>query len=185
MLAYVFWHWRNERCATAEYEAALASFHEELFKRAPVGFQSSFVFRSRGAPWTAPGGDFYEDWYLLDNSAALDVLNESAVTGSCEAPHTRVARMAAGGTGGLYRRRMGAPAPDQTRFAVWFSKPPGMSYAELDGDLADLTGLAGATVWCRQMTLGPAAEFCLHSAFGAELSAGWSPMVFPLHRVWP
>src|SRR5712692_4674821 len=109
MLAYVFWHWRYPRVDQAAYWQFLADFHSALNAHKPPGFQYSAVFQLDHAPWIAESGgvEVCEDWYVLDNSAALDVLNEAAVSGPCREPHNRVAQCAAGGTGGLYRLRAG------------------------------------------------------------------------------
>ena len=82
-------------------------FQETLAANKPSGFQQSVVFRIRGASWLNTSDEAYEEWYLLDDSAAMDRLNEAAVSGACEEPHNRVAREAADGTGGLYRLREG------------------------------------------------------------------------------
>src|SRR4051794_7144154 len=105
MLAYVFWHWPQASIDTETYLAHLLSFHRTLAANKPDGFQHSVVFRIEHANWLDTTGPAYEEWYLLDDSAAMDHLNEAAVSGACEEPHNRVARQAAGGTGGLYRLR--------------------------------------------------------------------------------
>src|SRR5512143_2688894 len=107
MLAYVFWHVRDARVEDREYVARLLEFHEAFAKARPTGHWRTVVSRVRGATWIADGGDAFEEWYLLDGSAALDVVNEAAVSGNCLAPHDAVARLAATGTAGLYRLRRG------------------------------------------------------------------------------
>ena len=103
MLAYVFWHWRRagrspprpmRRCSAASTRRSGRRRRRRSCARA----------RSRyaGAPWAADGGEAYEDWYLLEGSAALDPLNAAAVTASRQAPHDAAAAVAAGGTAGLY-----------------------------------------------------------------------------------
>ena len=107
MLAYVFWHWPQASADTEAYLAHLESFHRTLAANKPEGFQRSVVFRIEDADWLQTRAAAYEEWYLLDDSAAMDRLNDAAVSGVCEEPHNRVAREAAGGTGGLYRLRAG------------------------------------------------------------------------------
>ena len=121
------------------------------------------MFRIRDANWLNTNGEAYEEWYLLDDSAAMDRLNEAAVSGVCEEPHNRVAREAADGTGGLYRLRAGAEDLAQARYAVWLSKPSGVSYKDFYAALQSLTSQPGVALWGRQMTLGPTTEFCIHS----------------------
>jgi hypothetical protein len=169
MLAYVFWHWPQPIVDQDTYVDHLRAFHETLAANKPPGFQRSTVFRIRDANWLKTSGDAYEEWYLLDDSAAMDRINDAAVSGACEQPHNRVAREAADGVGGLYRLRAGEENLDQARFAVWFSKPAGVSYNDFFASLQPLTSQPGVTLWGRQMTLGPTTEFCLHSPTAIEL----------------
>src|SRR5690242_16973636 len=108
MLAYVFWHWPRPDVDRNSYVDHLVAFHQTLAANKPGGFRQSVVFRIRDAGWLKTSGEAYEDWCLLDDSAALDPLNEAAVSGVCEEPHNRVAREASDGVGGLYRLRAGA-----------------------------------------------------------------------------
>ena len=162
MLAYVFWHWPKPGVDLAAYAANLRTFHKTLGDNKPPGFQHSTVFSIEGANWLDTKGPVFEDWYLIDNSAAMDRINEAAVTGACELPHNVVAVDAAGGTAGLYRLRQGSADLSGKRLAVWFSKPDGVSYKEFFSGLSN-HDLPGVAVWQRQMTLGPTTEFCLLS----------------------
>jgi hypothetical protein len=89
----------------------------------------------------------------VDDFAALGALNEAAVTAARQAPHDAVARLAAGGVGGVYRRL--ATAAAEIDRVVWCAKPAGEPYA------AFLGRLPAVEAWQRQMVLGPAPEFCL------------------------
>src|SRR5262245_2474152 len=160
MLAYVFWHWPRFDADVALYQTNLRSFHRTLGANAPPGFHHSTVFSVKGADWLDTTGPVFEEWYLLDNSAAMDQLNDAAVTGACEKPHSVVAKDAAGGTAGLYHLRRGAADLSKKRFGVWFSKPEGMSYKDFFARIDD-EHLARVALWQRQMTLGPTREFCL------------------------
>jgi hypothetical protein len=163
MLAYVFWHWPQPAVDAETYVDHLVSFHRTLNANRPVGFNGSRVFRMHGVSWLETSGDAYEDWYLLDDSSALDRINDAAVSGVCEAPHNLVAREAAGGTAGLYKLKAGSPF-DDPRFALWLAKPEGISYTDFYSFLEPIRTNAGATLWQRQMTLGPTTEFVIHTA---------------------
>src|SRR5215467_4760532 len=128
MLAYVFWHWPQSGIDPDLYVDHLTAFYETLNANKPHGFRESVTFRVRGASWLKTNDEAYEEWYLVDDSAALDVLNDAAVSGTCEEPHNRVAREAADGIGGLYRLRAGAEDPARAKFVLWLSKPSGVSY---------------------------------------------------------
>ena len=167
MLAYVFWHQRNRAVAREEDQARLAEFHRALQAQRPPGFHFSLVLEMARLPWMAEGSEAYEDWYILENSAALDPLDTAAVTGACREPHNQAARLAEHGTGGLYRLKI--EKIDTThlaaiRYTNWFSKPAGMSYDSLYNLLHQSQIERQGTLWQRQMTMGPALEFCLHSS---------------------
>lgn len=185
MLAYVFWHWPQAGVAAAAYEARLLEFHSTLTANKPPGLLRSVVFRVRGADWLGQSLDAYEEWYLTDGSAALDPLNDAAVAPACRAAHDAAARLAAGGTAGLYRLRAGEAALDAARSACWLAKPAGMRYEEFYALLNPLTSQPGIALWGRQMVLGPTLEFCLHTRGTAELPAGMASHRTSLERLWP
>lgn len=172
MLAYVFWHWP----AVAEegrYEEALVAFHRSLAASRPDGMRGSRAFAVEAAPWL-PVARAYEDWYFLDDFAALGTLNEAAVSGARRAPHDGAARLAGGGAGGVYRR-ISSPVGRPVDRITWLAKPAGMSYAEL------LARLPAVEVWQRQLVLGPAPEFCL---VGSDPPAGLEGRAVPVRTVY-
>lgn len=181
MLAYVFWHWPQASVDGDKYVEHLIDFQRALAGNKPDGFRESVVFRIRGASWLNTQGEAYEEWYLLDDSAAMDPLNDGAVSGACLEPHNRVARDAADGTGGLYRFRAGDEELGRSRFAVWLSKPGGVTYMDFFAGLESLTSQAGVGLWGRQMTLGPTTEFCLHTSTPLDLPGE----LIPLELIWP
>jgi hypothetical protein len=185
MLAYVFWHWPQSSVDPDAYIEHLVDFHLTLAANKPSGFQRSVVFRIRGASWLNTNDEAYEEWYLLDDSAAMDRLNEAAVSGACEEPHNKVAREAADGTGGLYRLRTGEEDLAQARSALWLSKPDGVSYKDFYNALEPLTSQPGVALWGRQMTLGPATEFCIHSQSSIQLPPGYSGLTLNVNRIFP
>ena len=157
-LAYVFWHWSDG--SAPAYAERLGTFHRALAAHPPRGFRSSRSFAVAGAQWLPRGGGF-EDWYLIDDFAALGALNEAAVSGPRRDPHDRVAALASGGAGGVYALKAGEPGDVAT--AWWFGKPRGTAYEVFFARLLPLTREPGAALWQRQMVLGPAPEFCLRS----------------------
>jgi hypothetical protein len=185
MLAYVFWHWPQSTIDPNTYVNHLLNFHQTLAANKPNGFQQSIVFRIRGATWLNTNDEAFEEWYLLDDSAAMDHLNDAAVSGVCEEPHNRVARQAADGTGGLYRLRAGDGELTAARYALWLSKPAGVPYKDFYTALERLTSQPGVSLWGRQMTLGPTTEFCIHSPDPIELPAGFSGLQPQITRIIP
>src|ERR1700741_5408178 len=169
MLAYVFWHWAQPDIDRDVYVDHLREFQRTLAVNKSIGFQESVVFRIRGASWLNTSDEAYEEWYFLDDSAAMDRLNDAAVSGACEEPHNRVAREAADGTGGLYRLRHGVEKLDRAKVGLWLSNPAGVSYKNFYPDLESLTSQSGVALWGRQMTLGPTTEFCIRSETPIQL----------------
>jgi hypothetical protein len=167
LLAYVFSHRPAAGVDVADYEAILKQFHAALAGAPPSGFLRSSTFRV---------GDRYSDWYLLDSSAALDVLNEAAVTGARTQAHSAAAGMAVDGSGKLYSLAGGEPG-SMTGFEIGFSKPAGMSYADLYERMQPFSGREGASLWRRMMVLGPPPEFCLVARTEIELPREFRPEV--------
>lgn len=186
MLAYVFWHWKRTEIPGDVYEARQRAFQATLVSDPPEGFQGGTTIRLDGALWAAAGGEAYEDWYLVRDFAALPALNEAAVTAARQAPHDAVARLAAGGTAGLYGLRAGAPLP-LPGVAYWFGKPAGMSYPALFQALLPIVTESRGALWMRQMVLGPAPEFCLQFQGPAmvELPAAFASQRVTLTSIWP
>jgi hypothetical protein len=60
-----------------------------------------------------------------------------------------------------------------------------MPYRELFDQLAPVVDRVHGALWMRQMTLGPAREFCLHTAEPVSLVAGLEALVIPLRQIWP
>lgn len=185
MLAYLFWHWPKHHVETGAYEQSLGLFHKTLASVALDSFYGSVVFRVKGTPWVSLEPRVYEDWYLLEGSFALDLLNEAAVSGSCREPHEEAARAAAGGVGGLYRLKSGEPTVAESHFATWLTKPPGTSYQDFYSRIEPWTSRSGPSLWQRQMVLGPAPEFCLLGTDRLQLPASLEPAVVERALVWP
>lgn len=183
LLAYVFWHWRQPSAERGAYESAQQSFQQALTASPSAGFVRSFSHAVTGAPWANQGGEAYEDWYLVRDAAALDPLEEAAITAGRKAAHDVAASLAADGTAGLYRLQLGT-APSTPRFAHWFSKPTGMSYPQLFAGVEPALGPVGGSLWMRKMTLGPATEFCVLAREPAALAPPFQMLAFPLRPVW-
>lgn len=183
MLAYAFWHWKRPEVSTETYEARQGDFQAALATHPPEGFVRGSTVRIEGAPWAAGGEQAYEDWYIIHGMSSLEALNEAAVTAARRAPHDAVAKLALNGTAGLYGLRAGSPmtAPP---LATWFSKPDGLSYSALLEALAPIIATTPATLWMRQMVLGPTPEFCLHSRTPVELPPGITGHTLSLAPVW-
>ena len=183
MLAYVFWHWPRPDVPRDEYERRQRAFHASLARSGAAGFLRSTSAGVTGAPWANGGRDAYEDWYLVEGSAALDPLNDAAVSAARERPHADAAAVAAGGTAGLYRLRLGDALARPTH-ATWFEKPADRSHARLLEELRPIVERGGMALWCRQMVLGPSPELCLHGETPVELPDGYQALRLPLAHVW-
>jgi hypothetical protein len=183
MLAYLFHHWRRPDVAAQDYDALLRRFHQALAADPPAGYSHSLCLAHPGTPWANPTGEAYEDWYLIRGFGELDALNQAAITASRQLPHDAAAAAAAGGVAGIYRARGGTPG-QTPRLAYWFAKPAGMSYRELDDVMRPYTE-AGGVLWMRQMTLGPAREFCLQTGAPCTLPSSIDVLTLSFRHIWP
>jgi hypothetical protein len=180
VLAYVFWHRPAPGVAETDYETALRRFQRSLAARPPAGFRSASTLRAASLPWLAGEEQGYEDWYLVDDFAALGVLNAAAVARGHLTAHDGAARLAGPGTGAVYRLLEGRSTPADARVAVWIDKPRGAPLPVLGGLLGDGMDAARAALWQRQMALGPAPEYCMLAVAPpagvapSRLAAGWS-----------
>jgi hypothetical protein len=198
LLAYVFWHRPQDEMAVEAYEQAQIAFHHSLEHAPPAGFRSSAVFRVAGLPWfEAPG---YEDWYFVEDYTALGVLNMAAVSHGHRTVHDAVAHRFGRGAGGLYGLIEGHPptepgAFDEESVAVWVGRSPGIERRALGELLGDGMDARHASLWRRQLVLGPAPEFCLLSADRSKLGLpagvapsrlpeGWTASVFAREALW-
>lgn len=184
MLAYAFWHWRRSEVDSGNYESHQRAFQAALALHPPEGFQGATTVKFSGAPWAAGGGEAYEDWYLVRGMSDLEGLNQAAVTAARQLPHDAVARLAAGGTAGLYGLEAGTPLT-QPVVSSWFSKPAGMTYPVLLESLQSVVIAASGALWMRRMVLGPTAEFCLHTGASVELPSELEARSFLRVPVWP
>ena len=185
MLAYVFWHWPNPDIDDATYRDLLHNFHKTLNANQPRGFLRSVAFAVSELPLQTTSQPGFEDWYLLEDSASLDILNEAAVSGACEEPHNLVARQAGDGTAGLYRLLSGSDSLASAEYATWFRKPARMSYQDLYSKLSSLGAVDRAGLWQRQMTLGQTTEFAIYSAALLKQPDLRGIQTNELQRVWP
>jgi len=198
MLAYVFWHRPLDDAAVEVYEHAEIAFHRSLAHAPPAGFQGSAVFRVAGLPWLEGPG--YEDWYFVEDYTALGVLNMAAVGHGHRTAHDGIAHRFGAGAGGLYGLIEGHPpvgpkAFGQESAAVWVERAPGIERRALGDLLGDGMDSQHASLWRRQLVLGPAPEFCLlagdHAKLGlpagmapSRLPAGWTASVFEREALW-
>lgn len=178
MIAYIFWHKPRDGVDRAAYQQAAVRFHRSLRRAPPAGFRRSALLNAGGAPWLH-GEGWYEDWYLLDDFCALGVLNEGAVAAGHRSVHDSIARLYGGGAGGVYRLLEGARTSLPLRDAIWVSRPAGAAAPALGDMLGDGMDFERASLWRRQLVLGPAPEYCLLSeqppagVSASRLPSGW------------
>ena len=188
MLAYVFWHRPRDGTGVEAYEQAELAFHRSLARTPPVGLRGSALFRVGGIPWlthdrdgagaTARRRAAMRTGTCSTDFTALGVLNEAAVGRGHRTSHDRVSRHFGAGAGGVYGLVEGepqspaSPLGDAT-IAIWIARPPERPPGATRRALGDLLGDGmdprHASLWRRQLVLGPAPEFCL---LAREPSAG-------------
>jgi len=195
VLAYLFWHRPRPEAPVEAYEHAQIAFHRSLAHRPPVGMFGSALFRADELPWL-PGEDGvagYEDWYLLEDHAALGVLGEAAVGRGHRTAHDEAARRFGRGAGGLYGLLEGDASAELlggAPLAVWVGREAGArspAEGELLGDGMDPRH---ASLWRRQLVLGPAPEFCLvapeapSGVAPSRLAPGWTATTLQRRVLW-
>jgi hypothetical protein len=179
VLAYVFWHRAAVAAAGGDYEDACRRFHHGLAAHRPGGLVSTACLRAEDLSWLGDGGPGLEDWYIVEDFAALGVLNEAAVGRGHVSAHERAARLMGEGTGSIYRLLDGEPELSSVRVAAWITPARGHDVSLFDDFLADGMERFGASLWRRQLALGPAPELCLlaaHTPDGVRttrLPSGW------------
>src|SRR5919206_3617794 len=135
MLAYLFWHEPGPGVDHDRYAELLRAFHATLHAAPPPAFVRSWSVRLDAAPWDGGPAQAFEDWYLVEDWAALGTLNEAAVRAPREDAHDAIAALATNGAGGLYALQHGTldgPAP----WAGWVVKPHGEPYETFEPQLA-------------------------------------------------
>lgn len=182
-LAYVFWHKPRAGTPQRDYEERLLAFHRSLKAHPPQGLVDALSFRGEALPWVKRRSAAYEDWYIVRDFQSLGVLNEAAVSAANRRPHDEIAQDSTVVAGGLYRRRSGDLRLQDALFATWVRKPARTAYEEFFGGLSKLVGDRRSDLWQRQMVLGPAPEFCVHSVVPLELPKGLEPATVLLRLV--
>jgi hypothetical protein len=175
MLAYLFWHSPGDEVKRLAYESAAAALHRSLQSRPPEGFRGSACYRVAELPWLNVR-EAYEDWYLLDDFTALGVLSEAVVSRGHRNAHEHIARSSGAGAGGLYRLLEGHVAFAEASAAVWVTSPSQREPSPLGDLLGDGMDPRRASLWRRQLVLGPAPQYCLLSP---EPTAGVAPTRLP------
>jgi hypothetical protein len=180
MLSYVYWHAAPASVAAADYEKTLLRFGHALGAAGSPGFQGQASYAIGQTPWLGEPG--YEDWVWLEGSWALDALNERAVSGAMEQPHDAIAQMTKhGGHGALYYLVAGEHKIPKDSRVFWLSRPRGINWREVLPRIVDSMGpnASKASVWRRQMVLGPSPEFAVIApadASGLVLPDGWTSL---------
>lgn len=175
MLAYLLWHGPRQEADLDAYQRAAERFHRSLRHAPPAGFRSSSLMRIEAPPWLA-AGSWFEDWYLLDDFCALGVLGEAAVAAGHRSSHDDIARRYGSGAGGVYKLIEGRCQTAAHELSVWVTRPAGAVAPGLGDMLGDGMDPQRASLWRRQMVLGPAPEYCL---LASEPPAGVSPARLP------
>jgi hypothetical protein len=209
VLAYLFWHRPRDASAIEAYEEAQICFHRSLARSPPVGLLGSATFRVPQLPWLSEPAEpaqepaaaapaAYEDWYLVEDYAALGVLNEAAVGRGHRTAHEGVARRSGGGSGGLYGLLEGDRAViarrksllGDTPLAIWVGRSGDSRRPALGELLGDGMDPRHASLWRRQLVLGPAPEFCLLAremppgVAPTRLPDGWTARILAREALW-
>lgn len=182
MLAYVFWHRPAPRVETHAYETKMRRFQQALLQHPSPGLIGAGSWRLEAAPWLGDKAG-YEDWCLLQGSWAMDPLNAYAVTGDTKMAHDPLAVDMEIGAGGLYAHVSGAPCTAARSTAYFLSRPRGVDWRAALEPIR--TASPNATIWRRQMVLGPAPEFAIEVAGDGTIAVptGWEAQIVRRERL--
>jgi hypothetical protein len=180
VLAFLAWHRPAPDVAREHYESALERFHRSLAHRPPAGFRGSASVRVEQVPWL--DGAVYEDWYVIEDWAALGVLEDAAVSRGHVSAHNAAASLTGMETAAVYRLLEGSSNPGRASIAVWVAAArdhgrPALAQLLGDGIDPERDGL-----WQRCLVLGPAPEYCLLAGASSpegEAPAGVAPSRLP------
>jgi hypothetical protein len=176
MIGYVFWHQKIDSVTSSDYEHTLKEFHEKLSQARIRGYLGSMSFKIEGARWMGSKMSGYEDWYYLTDSGVIDILNVGAVTGNMFPIHNNASGLATGMHAGLYQLKSPSANNTESSWCIWFSKPSGMSYDDLNKMISSTVPVQNIDYWRRQMVLGPTPEFCIMSNKRIDLSHETNPI---------
>lgn len=173
MFAYVFWHTRSNAAPQETYEQNLLAFYDALKEVECPGVHRTATFRISSLPWSRQQNG-YEDWAVIEGTWALEGLNQKAVQGPMERPHTQIARLMDGGNGGIYYHLWGEFESDGANRAQWLTRPRGIQFRQPLKKITDSAGVP-VSVWRRFMVLGPGPEFIVFgpAPLNFQLPDGW------------
>ncbi len=188
MLAFLAWHRPAPGVAREHYESALERFHRSLAHQPPSGFRGSASARVEQLPWL--DGAVYEDWFLIDDWAALGVLEEAAVSRGHITAHDAAAALTGAEATAVYRLLEGSADPGRASTAVWVSATRGHERPALARLLADGIDAERDGLWQRCLVLGPAPEYCLLAGTApagvapGRLPRGWTARTLEREVLW-
>lgn len=188
MLAFLAWHRPAPDVVREDYERALERFHRSLAHQPPSGFRGSASVRVEQVPWLE--GPVYEDWYVVEDWAALGVLEEAAVSRGHATSHAAAAALTGMETAAVYRLLEGSADPGRAPTAVWVSPARGHERPALAQLLADGIDPERDGLWQRCLVLGPAPEYCLLAGelpacvAPSRLAQGWTATTLTREVLW-
>ena len=104
---------------------------------------------------------WYEDWYLVEDFAALGVLNAAAVGRGHRTAHDEIARRMGRAAGGLYELLEGTVELARERVTVWVDRTAGRQGADVRGPARRRHGPAPCRTAAALAGARPAPEYCV------------------------
>lgn len=184
MLAYTVWHHASDESKLEHYQNSLIQFHQTMAEEKPQGYISSKLFTMPSVPWMGETQTIFMDWYLIEDSASLDPLNDSVLAGTRKTSHDAVADNTSGGVTALYQPKLGNDQISNVNFITWVSKPKGMKYPNFFQELNFILHDKDASCWMRYMALGPGPEFCVVANHEMEWDEKFQPLVRKVDKIW-
>jgi len=127
---------------------------------------------------------------VIDDWAALGVLEEAAVSRGHTTAHDAVAALAGTETAAVYRLAEGSPDPGCAAVAVWVTPAGGHDRPVLARLLGDGIDPSCDGLWERCLVLGSAPRYCVLAgetpagASATRLPSGWSAATVERAPLW-
>ncbi len=183
MLAIVFWNSRRTNASENDYRSSLIEFHQALNKNKPAGFRFSVTYRAGAVPWFAPKNEIFEDWYLLSNFAAMDVLDRAVLSTHGKEAHRYLMSNTGQASGAAFGLTRGMARMENLPVANWLQKPRNVSDCKLLKTIEEQLPAGKFSFWSRAMALGPT-EQCVLSSGPVALPSRYRAVSVQRKLVW-
>ena len=164
-------------------ERLFIAFHKALNENKPSGFRFSVTYRIQAVPWFTPRNEIFEDWYVMSNFAAMDVLDRAVLSTHGKEAHRYLMKNTAKASGGAFGLTKGVARMEDLPVANWLHRHRSFSNDKLVKMVEEQLPGGKYSFWNRAMALGPT-EQCLLSSGPVELPSSYRAVSVQRKLVW-